>query len=88
MRTNQFTSTVNNPIMPLLMACTKPSRIQEAEEETPMMYDPMTQRIGLDMRTVGTRSLRSVGTRVKINSIQTSSKSDKKNEIDDQKNVK
>ncbi len=87
MRTNQFTSTVNNPIMPLLMACTKPSRIQEAEEETPMMYDPMTQRIGLDMRTVGTRSLKTSRTAFKVGN-GTCNKGDKKNEIDDSKNVK
>ena len=88
MRTYQFTGTGNNgSIMPLLMACTNPSRIQEAEEEIPMMYDPMTQRMDLDMRTVGTRSLKTSRTAFKVGK-GTCYKGDKKNEIDDSKNVK
>lgn len=87
MRTNQFASTVNNPIMPLLMACTNPSRIQVAEEETPMMYDPMTQRIGLDMRTVGTKCLKTHATD-KSGKKSAAGVTDYKNAIDDQKFVK
>ena len=85
MRTYQFTGTGNNSsIMPLLMACTNPSRIQEAEEEIPMMYDPMTQRMELIMRRVGTRCLQSSFTRLKGGG----GKMDRKNEIDDSKVVK
>ena len=87
MRTYQFTGTGNNSsIMPLLMACTNPSRIQEAEEETPVMYDPMTQRIELDMRTVGTKCLKAYNSG-KIPKGQ-STNTDKKNMIDDSKFVK
>ena len=88
MRTNQFANTGNSPIMPLLMACMKPSRILEEEEERmPMMYDPATQRVELDMRTIGTKSLKTHGTRVK-GKTSVSNKQDRKNEIDDSKFVK
>lgn len=89
MRTYQFSGTGNNSsIMPLLMACTNPSRIQEAEEETPVMYDPMTQRIELDMRTLGTKCLKNTPTNYINSSKGRSTRSDRKNAIDDTKNVK
>lgn len=88
MRTYQFTRTSENPIMPLLMACTNPSRIQEAEDETPMMYDPLAQKIEMDMRVVGTKCLKCSTTKYRINRLTTSSKPDQKNAIDDSKAVK
>ena len=87
MRMNQFTSTGNSPVMPLLMACTKPSRILEEEEEKTMIYDPVTQKVELDMRTVGTRSLKTHATRKKGKTSAYNTQ-DRKNEIDDTKNVK
>ena len=88
MRTYQFTGTGNNSsIMPLLMACTNPSRIQEAEEETPRMYDPMTQKIELDMRTLGTKCLKNHPTDKKGKK-SGAGVTDYKNAIDDQKYVK
>lgn len=60
--------------MPLLMACTKPSRILEEEEEKTMIYDPVTQKVELDMRTVGTRSLKTHATRKKARLAHTTHK--------------
>lgn len=84
----QQTRTANGTIMPLLMGCTQPSKIEMLENEQPLIYDPMTQSVVYDMRMVGTKSLRYTTTVVKqiTNSIK-SAKSDPKNEIDDSKNV-
>jgi len=68
--------------MPLLMGFTPSSKIQEIEKETPIIYDPVSQTV-FDMRTIGTKSLKSQGTR-KAGNI---SVRDQKNEIDDSKNV-
>lgn len=82
------TRTSAGQVMPLLMGCTTPSRISNHSLDIPPMYDPITQKTVIDFRTVGTKSLQtshyiernSAGGRV--------SRTDKKNEIDDQKNVK
>lgn len=67
------------PILPLLVGCTKPQPIETLEHDERVMYDPVTQIVPMDMRIVGTYSLKthSVG-----------GKFVRKNEIDDQKNVK
>ena len=67
------------PILPLLVGCTKPQPIETLEYDERVMYDPVTQIVPMDMRTVGTYSLRirATGTRT-----------DRKNESDDQKIVK
>lgn len=67
------------PILPLLVGCTKPQPIETLEYDERVMYDPVTQIVPMDMRIVGTYSLRirATGTRT-----------DRKNEIDDSKNVK
>lgn len=67
------------PILPLLVGCTKPQPIETLEYDERVMYDPVTQIVPMDMRVVGTYSLRTrcVG-----------GKFVRKNEIDDQKNVK
>lgn len=83
MLNNQF-SGANNVSMPLLMAYTKPSKIQEAANEEPVIYDPISQKI-YDMRVVGTKSLKTSVTR-KSGSASAAS-TDRKNEIDDQKQV-
>ena len=59
--------------MPLLMGCTRPSRIVTVENEDKVIYDPVSQTSVMDMRIVGTYSLANVP--------------DRKNQIDDQKNV-
>lgn len=67
------------PILPLLVGCTKPQPIETLEHDERVMYDPVTQIVPMDMRTVGTYSLRMRATGTRI---------DRKNEIDDQKIVK
>lgn len=71
------------PIMPLLMGCTKPQPIETLEHDERGIYDPIAQVVQIDMRAVGTYSLKSHGTKV-----GKSTQTDKKNEIDDQKIVK
>lgn len=67
------------PILPLLVGCTKPQPIETLEYDERVMYDPVTQIVPMDMRVVGTYSLKNhcVG-----------GKWVRKNEIDDQKSVK
>lgn len=78
---------MNGVSMPLLMGCTKPSAIETLDKETKMSYDPISQTVVIDCRTVGTKSLRCSTTAFKNNLGQRTSKTDRKNEIDDQKNV-
>ena len=78
------TKTAAGQVMPLLMGCTMPSPIEVEEMERKVIYDPVTQKVVLDMRAVGTKCLKTShtttgrGSNVKI---------DKKNEIDDTKYV-
>lgn len=67
------------PILPLLVGCTKPQPIETLECDERVMYDPIAQIVPMDMRVVGTYSLKthSVGGKLV-----------RKNEIDDKKNVK
>jgi hypothetical protein len=76
---------MNGVPMPLLMGCTKPTAIEIVECETKVVYDPVSQTVSMECGTVGTRSLRWRTTAIKLSSGQKSSKSDQKNEIDDQK---
>lgn len=77
-------------MMPLLMGCTRPSSIETMDNEGKIIYDPMTQISEMNMRVVGTYSLKTHTTHVGGNGKGFSglNKVDKKNEIDDQKNVK
>ena len=73
--------------MPLLMGYARPEKIEEADEGEAVVYDHVRQFAVVYpfvMRTVGTYSLKSSQTKVGKNS----SKTDKKNAIDDQKTVK
>lgn len=81
------TRTSCGTVMPLLMGCTKPQSIEALPQEEPIVYDPINQTVIYDMRTVGTRSLKTSNTRIKVGSGY-SVKADCKNEIDDSKNVK
>ena len=74
--------------MPLLMGCTKPQPIETSEQEEPIIYDPIMQIIPMDMRIVGTYSLKSFSTKYRNNAGNIGSKYDQKNEIDDRKSVK
>ena len=86
---NTYSQTkVKGVAMPFLMGCTKPSTIEAMEGDEKVIYDPMTQRTILDMRLIGTRSLRSSLTNKKTALGGHKLVTDKKNEIDDSKYVK
>lgn len=76
------TSTNSNYAMPLLMNFTPATRIEEETELLNIVYDEQNQ-IVYDMRVIGTKSLKIKGTKK-----GTHTTTDKKNEIDDRKNVK
>ena len=81
-------SKVNGHARPLLMGCTRPSKIEMVEDEKVPLYDPINQVLELDMRIVGTRSLRNRTTyKKKLPSGTSGHITDRKNEIADQKNV-
>ena len=78
------TKTQAGQFMPLLMGCTAPSPIEAEEMEHKIIYDPMTQKVVMDLRVVGTKSLK---THITHNPKTKGNTGDKKNEIDDSKNV-
>jgi len=81
---NQTNPIIGNMPMPLLMNFTVPTRIEEGEIfSTP--YDEVNQ-IVYNMGIVGTKSLKTSSTRIEAG--KSAAKTDKKNEIDDQKIVK
>lgn len=80
------TRTQAGTVMPLLMGCTRPSPIETMDDEGKIIYDPMTQMSKMNMRTVGTYSLKVHATKIPTGKCGNSS--DKKNEIDDSKSVK
>ena len=71
---------MNGIPMPLLMGGTKPTAIETVENETRVMYDPVSQTVMIECLQIGTRSLKNSNTRVG-NHVKT----DRKNEIDDKK---
>lgn len=79
---NQKTSAGH--VLPLLMGCTAPTPIELDEMEHKIIYDPVTQKVVMDMRVVGTKSLKTSHTDTGRG---TNQKIDKKNEIDDSKSV-
>ena len=66
--------------MPLIMGYTQPEKIQEAENDEPVVYDQKKQTVVIILKLVGTKCLRMSTTKV-----GKGSKVDKKNEIDDMK---
>lgn len=76
---------INGTPMPLLMGFTPATRIMEAGNDPRPIYDPISQIIEMDLRIIGTRSLKISSTRVSPSTPNT--KTDSKNEIDDQKIV-
>ena len=72
-----------NSTMPLLMGFTPKTRVQEGEVNERCIYNDIMQITEYDMRTVGTKSLKTSRTNKNGHG-----KSDKKNEIDDSKTVK
>lgn len=73
-------------IMPLLMNFTTPTPIQEADDVKFTYNDG--QQISYEMRTIGTRSLKSHATVIHQGKGTRVTKSDKGNEIDDSKTVR
>lgn len=71
-------------VMPLLMGCTAPTPIEVETVEHKVIYDPTTQKVVMDMRVVGTKSLK---THITHNPKTNGNTGDQKNEIDDQKQV-
>lgn len=80
---NQKTSAGH--VLPLLMGCTAPTPIEMDEMEHIIIYDPVTQKVVMDMRVVGTKSLKQTVT--STGKMGTVKHTDKKNEIDDSKSV-
>ena len=81
------TKTAAGQVMPLLMGCTVTKSIETDFVEHKIIYDPMTQKVEMDLRIVGTKSLRTVSTGYTTTTGHRSTKSDRQNEIDDTKNV-
>ena len=79
---NQFNQ---GDVMPLLMNFTTPTPIQEAEDVMFTYNDG--EQISYEMRTIGTRSLKSHSTKWR-DSHEGHSKTDKANEIDDSKSMR
>lgn len=79
MQTNLNNST---NMLPLMMNYTIPSHIEEDTDPISVRYDDINQ-VTIEMRIVGTRSLRSHTTRKKL-----CHTTDRKNEIDDTKSVR
>lgn len=73
---------------PLLMGFSRPTPIEIEDTPSFIIYDPMNQQSQMDMRIIGTYSLRSRSTQKRTPSGGTGYATDKKNEIDDQKYVK
>lgn len=78
------TKTAAGQVMPLLMGCTMPTPIEVETVEYKIVYDPMTQKVVMDLRTIGTKCLKTSHTSTGRG---TNLKTDKKNEIDDSKSV-
>lgn len=72
------------------MSCTRPNTIETIDCEQPMIYDPIRQIVEVDMRTVGTKSLKTSATWSTARGCthNKTCKQDRKNEIDDSKSVK
>jgi hypothetical protein len=81
-----FNSMSNGNIMPLLMSFTPGTRIREEKNPCQHIYNDGKQIVAYDManaRIVGTKSLKTSATKVgRVTS------TDKKNEIDDRKQVR
>ena len=78
------TKTNAGQVMPLLMGCTAPIPIEADAVEHKVIYDPVNQRIVMDMKVVGTKCLK---THITHNPKTHGNTGDQKNEIDDRKNV-
>jgi hypothetical protein len=78
----------NDSVMPLLMNYTPSTKIEESDASQQLVYDYLKQIIPYDMRSVGTKSLKTSNTRKVSKAGNPSISSDKSNVIDDSKSVK
>jgi hypothetical protein len=74
-------------VMPLLMNYTPSTKIEESDASRQLVYDYWKQIIPVEMRTVGTNSLKTSTTRKPSGSGYVTA-SDRKNAVDDSKSVK
>lgn len=79
------TRTSSGHVLPLIMGFTTPTPIEVEDVENKIFYDPITQKVVMDLRVVGTKCLKTRGTK---NPKTHGNSPDMKNEIDDNKNVK
>jgi hypothetical protein len=78
-----------NFVNPLLLNYTPKTEIQEESDSfLPLLYDDEKQIVVYNMRTIGTRSLKTESTRKKTGKTGYCTASDRKNAIDDSKSVK
>lgn len=77
------TKTSCGTVMPLLMGCTVPSKIQEETNNVSISYNPITQRTEYNMRAVGTKCVK-----IQASCVGMVNRPDRKNELDDTKIVK
>ncbi|MDR0982487.1 MAG: hypothetical protein LBM07_04500 [Culturomica sp.] len=84
-----FNTQKYNSVMPLLMNYTPSTKIEECDASQNLMYDYLKQIIPIEMKIVGTKSLKTSQTRVKNSAVGCGyvNHPDRKNEIDDQKNA-
>lgn len=77
-------------VMPVLMAFTPATAIEKEDSPETAVYDPVTQIVYEAGRVVGTRSLKTSGTRKKRPhpAKDYTTVTDRKNAIDDSKSVK
>ncbi len=87
MNNSRIRQNVGSNVMPLLMSYTPATPIEEADEVR-ISYNDILQITEIEARTVGTRSLKIRSTQKKTKNGTGTSITDKKNEIDDSKNVK
>lgn len=74
---------INGTPMPLLMGFTPVTKIMGAENsQQRIIYDPISQTNEMDLRIIGTYSLK-----ISVTHVGRTVTTDKKNEIDDQKSV-
>lgn len=87
MNNSRIRQNAGGSVMPLLMYYTPSTRIEEMDE-VKISYNDILQITEIEARTVGTRSLKVRGTNKKTGKSAVTTLTDKKNEIDDSKNVK
>ena len=87
MNNSRIRQNVGSNVMPLLMYYTPSTRIEEMDE-VKISYNDLLQITEIEARTVGTYSLKVRATQKKCKNGTHTAVTDRKNEIDDSKNVK